>query len=102
MKTLEFTGTKGHWYYQEESDAYTHIVRPNDNPGRIIAHGGQDTSGITESNLRLIAAAPNLLEACQTVVDGYETDGMENMQARDEVFYKSCKEAITKALNKAI
>ena len=50
-----------------------------------------------EANARLIAAAPDLLEACLTVVNGYETDGMEGMGNRDEVFYKFCKAAIAKA-----
>jgi hypothetical protein len=45
----------------------------------------------------LIAAAPDLLEACKTVVSGYEGDGMEQMGHRDEVFYRYCKEAIAKA-----
>lgn len=36
-----------------------------------------------------------LREACKTVVDGYESDGMEGMGTRDDVFYKYCKEALT-------
>jgi hypothetical protein len=35
-----------------------------------------------------------LIGACKTVVDGYEGDGMENMQNRDEVFYRECKSAL--------
>lgn len=35
-----------------------------------------------------------LIEACQTVVKGYEGDGMENMHERDHVFYRECKEAL--------
>jgi hypothetical protein len=35
-----------------------------------------------------------LIEGCKTVVDGYEGDGMENMQNRDEVFYEWCKRAL--------
>jgi len=47
----------------------------------------------------LIRALPELLDACKTVVDGYETDGMEQMMHRDEVFYKYCKAAAIKALS---
>lgn len=36
-----------------------------------------------------------LREACKTVVNGYETDGMEQMQTRDHVFYKKCKAALS-------
>lgn len=35
-----------------------------------------------------------LEKACQTVVDGYEGDGMEGMRIRDEVFYETCKNAL--------
>lgn len=34
------------------------------------------------------------ISACKLVVDGYEGDGMENMQERDKVFYQHCKDAI--------
>ena len=46
---------------------------------------------------KLHKAAPELLEACIVVVEGYEGDGMENMERRDEVSYEYCKAAIKKA-----
>ena len=49
------------------------------------------------ANAKLIAAAPELLEACKQIVHDYELDGMEGMETRDVVFYKICKEAIKKA-----
>ena len=36
----------------------------------------------------------NSIKACKTVVNRYELDGMENMNNRDEVFYKACKLAL--------
>lgn len=46
--------------------------------------------------LRLhVVVSSNMRKALTTVVRGYEGDGMENMQIRDEVFYKTCKEALT-------
>lgn len=53
--------TPGPWHYQKESDAYTHIVR--DCEGAMIASTPQWSNGIAEANARLIAAAPELLEA---------------------------------------
>ena len=50
------------WRYQEQSDAYTHIVRTGEN--RFLCQLAQDTSGEAEANARLIAAAPDLLAAC--------------------------------------
>lgn len=38
-----------------------------------------------------------LLDACRTVVAGYETDGFEVMGERDHVFNKVCKHAIEKS-----
>jgi len=53
--------TPGPWEYQEQSDAYTHIVRGPDN--LFICQLAQTTSSEIEANARLIAAAPELLEA---------------------------------------
>lgn len=38
--------------------------------------------------------AERAIDACKTVVDGYEGDGMENMTTRDDVFYRMCKRAL--------
>ncbi len=54
-------GTPGPWAYQERSDSYTHIVRGPNN--RFICQLDQTTSAEIEANARLIAAAPDLLEA---------------------------------------
>lgn len=62
----EFKGTKGDWFYQEDSDAYTHIIRSNAGVGYetiFITQLPQDTTGEAEANARLIAAAPELLTA---------------------------------------
>jgi len=53
--------TPGPWHYQEESDAYTHIVRSATN--FFICQLQQDTGGFAEANARLIAAAPDMLSA---------------------------------------
>ena len=59
--------TPGPWTYQEESDAYTHIVRGPNN--YFITQLSQDTSGRSEADARLIAAAPELLEACKAIAE---------------------------------
>ncbi|KOE99771.1 hypothetical protein [Stenotrophomonas geniculata] len=53
--------TQGPWAYQEQNDAYTHIVRGPNN--RFICQLSQDSSGESERTARLIAAAPELLDA---------------------------------------
>lgn len=55
--------TPGPWFYQENSDAYTHIVRAACKPNLILVHLRQDTSGVTEANARLIASAPTMFDA---------------------------------------
>jgi hypothetical protein len=41
-----------------------------------------------------VVSSSNTRKALETIVRGYEGDGMENMQIRDDVFYKTCKEAL--------
>lgn len=49
----------------------------------------------------LYSSAPEMLEALETVVSGYETDGMEGMREMDKVFYKTCTDVIEKATKPA-
>lgn len=58
--------TPGPWHYQEDSDAYTHIVRTGADRLRFLCQLSQDTSGESEANARLIAAAPVLLKRTET------------------------------------
>lgn len=66
----------------------------------------ESPEGIDISNVKLVkkeladlfslhvVVSSNMRKALETVVKGYESDGMENMQIRDDVFYKTCKEAL--------
>lgn len=69
------------WFYQENSDEYTHIIRPKDTPGSIIVHMRQDTSGLTEANARLIVTAVNhhqeLVTRLQDMVDEFDEEYTE-------------------------
>ena len=57
LEALARAATPGPWAYQEDSDAYTHIVRPVASPGWIIASGTQTSKPEGEANGRWIAAA---------------------------------------------
>lgn len=57
LRTAAEKATPGPWFYQERSDAYMHIVRPESKPGSIVAYGLSDTCGISEGNTRFIVAA---------------------------------------------
>jgi hypothetical protein len=63
---METKHTPGPWRYQENSDAYTHIVRAGTDD--YICGCGQGSDGTCEANARLIAAAPELLEALEEFV----------------------------------
>lgn len=69
-KKTEFKGTRGEWYLQEYSDAYTNIVRCNDGEGCETLwicniHG----SGIeNRANALLISKSPEMLEMLENVV----------------------------------
>ncbi len=55
------------WEYQEESDAYTHIIRgPND---RFIVQFSQDTSGRPEADARFIVLAVNAFDQMREALE---------------------------------
>lgn len=82
--------TPGPWAYQEESDAYTHIVRAGD---RFLCQLSQDTSGESEANARLMAAAPDLLEALRMMVRGLEWRIENHPQCIDPSDYEALSAA---------
>ncbi len=68
------------WHYQEDSDAYTHIIRCEKD--RIVAHFRQDTSGLQEANAAFIVKAVNnhyslkeALRLCMEVIELEIVDG---------------------------
>lgn len=83
--------TKGEWYLQKLTDAYTNIIRCNNGKGHetlFIASTTQNTSPETRANARLMAAAPDLLEALQDII---------SITDRDHIACVKAKAAIEKA-----
>lgn len=63
-----FKGTKGEWYLQYFTDAYTNIIRCDNGEGfttLYIASTGQSSAPETRNNAQLMAASKKLLEACE-------------------------------------
>jgi len=54
---MEMKTTPTPWHYQEDSDAYTHIIRGPKN--QFVASGPQDSSGRSEADLRFIVQCVN-------------------------------------------
>jgi len=65
--------------------------------GGEIRHHGDCVfypESLTKKYDELAKENEKLRNGCKVVVDGYESDGMENMGTRDEVFYEQCKKAL--------
>lgn len=69
-KIMEFKGTKGEWNYHITGNGTTdyHNIKTND--GRVVAlvYPNYVTNEEMEANAKLIASAPDLLEALQDLV----------------------------------
>ena len=100
----EFKGTPGPWVADKTSRAIGPISRDDDQSYGILipvalVEFDQD-EGIQASNQRLIAAAPELLEALKELISGYEDreqSGMFDMLVHGDLIEKA-NVAINKAL----
>lgn len=93
---VEFKGTPGPWRVSEKVGDFIHIRHDNNEPGAMslnLTHvtARSSWSQEAEANARLIAAAPELLEALQECL-GWVNNGM----ARD--VHNKAQAAIAKAL----
>jgi hypothetical protein len=85
--------TKGEWYLQKYTDAYTNIVRCNNGKGHetiFIACTPQSSLPEARANARLMAAAPDLLEALKEIIA---------ISDRDHIAWIKGKAAIEKAIS---
>jgi hypothetical protein len=83
--------TKGEWYLQKHTDAYTNIVRCNNGKHEtlFIASTPQNTLPEARANAKLMAAAPDLLTALRDVIA---------ISDRDHIAWHKAKAAIMKAV----
>lgn len=100
----EFQGTPGPWIADKTSRAVGPVSHDDDQSYGILipvawVEFDQD-EGIQASNQRLIAAAPELLEALKELISGYEDHehlGMFDMLVHGDLIQKA-NAAINKAL----
>lgn len=95
----EFKGTKGPWRVSEKVGDFIHIRHDNNYPGAMslnLAHitARASWSKEAEANARLIAAAPDLLEALQCITHALGYGSSMDVAKGEEM---ACV-AITKAL----
>lgn len=86
-----FKGTKGTWYLQDYSDAYTNIVRSNDGINETIyitnVHGASRNNQFRYDAL-LISKAPEMLEMLIDIIE------QENVsQSAHDAIYELIKQA---------
>lgn len=91
-KELTASYTKGEWYLQKYTDAYTNIVRCNKGKGFetiFIAATPQSSLPEARANAKLMSAAPDLLESLQEIIA---------ITDRDHIAWHNAKSAIEKAI----
>lgn len=93
--------TQGEWPYEGGYNSSVDIVLPNNTTITIDRHDRYTgTPAIDreemEANARLVAAAPNMLEALERVLVVAEVMGLSTSQ--QQMFQQVCEPAIKKAL----
>jgi len=72
---MEKLHTRGKWYLQNFTDAYTNIIRCDDHQGHetlFIASTPQNPTIETRANAQLISASPDMLEALESCLQMLE------------------------------
>jgi len=90
---MEFKGTKGKWKANKEY-GYDFDIEKEGDGGNICWLGFTDYAHEQESNAKLIAAAPELLEALQELMDQQSTDTYEPLLLAQ----RKAQDVINKAL----
>lgn len=101
----EFKGTKGEWKLNRQySDEHGKIlfITIVDEDNKIVAEakGHEVVNAECMANAQLIAAAPEMLKALQTIAEYWKTPQKGNLSLNDHVEHslKLAEEAINKAL----
>lgn len=81
-----------HDWYKEEADTVCIVFH------QLHPQVSCEKEDFGDGDAKLIAAAPDLLDACIYAIEAYEGDGLENMDVRDQMIYKLCKAAVEKAV----
>ena len=89
MRKPEFKGSPRPWEVANSTPGWKDIVR--DANGECIAIGAAKRMDVSEANMRLTAAAPELLEALMDMIDTFDPE--------KQALYSFAKNKIDKAKN---
>lgn len=95
---LKFKGTPGPWEIADIDDAWKDCVSARSANGNVIAVAETDNREAAEADARLIASAPELLEALHRMIRGWEALSITMPVLLKEPLYENAKCAIKKAL----
>lgn len=77
MQKEEVKHTPGPWIWHEQGDANAYALLSNTKRWVIVfRQNGEILTGQQRANARLIAAAPELLEACQMIAQWMKSEGI--------------------------
>jgi hypothetical protein len=102
---MEMNHTPGPWIYKAQGDAQEFVLLKEREDGKLdwlvsFRDNGQHWSEHQEANAKLIAAAPELLEACITALA--DTEGLLSEEFElNPANLKATIETLSKAIKKA-
>jgi len=82
--------TPGPWEIQEQGEASVYVIMANGNWLLSFRHNGEQLDEKQKANIKLMAAAPELLEACKAIVNNWESGDLAHAANK-------CANAIAKA-----
>lgn len=99
----EFKGTPGAWFATYDLGYSTWIIDVIDDKEQLVAFAIPDSKIESEANARLIAAAPEMLEALQNLVflHSCEQEGIDSAMPTRGQWMDAISKA-EKAINKAL
>lgn len=100
MTAKQFRGTKGKWEYTNKSNTLFSIGSSGTTFAEVYLPFDADDITEAEANAKLIAAAPDMLEALQSIIEYWNTPQSGSLSLHDHITHSLY--LAEKAINKAL